>query len=397
MRISMKEVYLDYNATTPIHPAVAQAITDSLNLFGNASSHHGFGQKVREEIESSRQVLAEFIGASPDELIFTSGGSESNNLVIKGVTCEGVICKPTNAKMGRHVITSQIEHPSIMNTAKCLESTGYRFTFVPVDSYGMVDPTEVEKAITRNTILISIMLGNNEVGTLQPIVEIGKIARERDIFFHTDAVQALSKVPIDVGQLGVDFLSLSGHKLYGPKGVGALYIRKGAHVCPLVHGGHQEQGRRGGTENTLGIIGLGKAIEVARQEMEEETTRIRALRDKLWEGISSSIDDVKLNGHLTERLPSTLNVSFKYVEGESILYRLAGLGIAVSTGSACSSGSLDPSHVLVAMGIPHEMAHGSIRFSLGLNNTDDDIDYVLEHLPRVIQDLRDMSPLYKKL
>ena len=392
----MKEVYLDYNATTPIHPAVAEAIKGSIDLYGNASSHHGFGEKVRTEIEKVREILATFIGASADEIIFTSGGSESNNLVIKGVTCEGVICKPTSSKMGRHVITTQIEHPSVLNTTKCLESTGYHFTYLPVDQYGMVDPGDVEKAITPNTILISVMLGNNEVGTLQPISEIGKIARERNIHFHTDAVQAVGKLPLDVDQLGVDFLSLSGHKLYGPKGVGALYVRKGAHVCPLVHGGHQEQGRRGGTENTLGIIGLGKAIEVAREEMEAETSRVRVLRDRLETGITKSIDDIRINGHPTERLPGTLNVSFKFIEGESILYRLAGLGIAVSTGSACSSGSLEPSHVLLAMKLPHEEAHGSIRFSLGLNSTEEDVDYVLEHLPRVIQDLREMSPLYHR-
>lgn len=391
----MREAYFDYNATTPIHPGVMEAMKESLEIFGNASSPHRFGQRARNAIEEARKNLADFLGARAEEIIFTSGGSESNNLVLKGVTCEGVICKAADAKMGKHVITTAVEHPSIMNPAKCMESSGYRFTFLPVDAHGMVDPDDVRRAINRNTILISVMTGNNEVGTIQPVAEIGRIAHEHDIYFHTDAVQAIGKIPIDVDALNVDYLSLSGHKFYGPKGIGALYVRGGAQICPLVHGGHQEHGRRGGTENTLGIVGLGRAIALAREEMDEETRRIQALRDRLWAGIQERIGDVRLNGHPDKRLPGTLNVSFLYIEGESILFRLEGLGIAVSTGSACSSGSLEPSHVLIAMGLPHEVAHGSIRFSLGRESTDEDVEYLLEHLPGVIQDLREMSPLYR--
>lgn len=389
----MRKVYLDNNATTPIHPEVQEAIKAALPIFGNASSHHFFGQEARELVESSRAKLARLINADPSEIIFTSCGSESNNLVLKGVTCEYVACKPKDAPGGRHIITSQIEHPSVKNTAHCLEQRGFKITWLPVDKYGLVDPEDLKKAITRQTVLVTIMLGNNEIGTIEPIKELCAIAHEHGVFFHTDAVQALGKIPVDVKELGVDFLSLSGHKLYAPKGIGALYLKKGRMICPLFHGGHQEGGLRVGTENTLGIIALGKAAELAQRDMAQEVPRLFALREKLRKGIAERIPDVRFNGHPEKVLPGTLNVSFLYVEGESILLRLSGQGIAVSTGSACSSGSLEPSHVLLALGLKHEEAHGSIRFSLGRENTEAEVDYVLEVLPGVIADLRRMSPL----
>jgi len=389
----MRNVYLDNNATTPIHPEVQAAIREALPIYGNASSHHFFGQEARERVEDARVKLARLINADPAEIIFTSCGSESNNLVLKGVTCEYVACKPKDAPGGRHIVTSQIEHPSVKNTANCLEQRGFKITWLPVDPHGLVDPEDLKKAITRQTVLVTVMLGNNEIGTIEPIQELCAIARENGVFFHTDAVQALGKVKVDVKELGVDFLSLSGHKLYAPKGIGALYLKKGRMICPLFHGGHQEGGLRVGTENTLGIIALGKAAEVARRDMGQEAPRIWALREKLRKGIEKLIPDVRFNGHPEKVLPGTLNVSFLYVEGESILLRLSGKGIAVSTGSACSSGSLDPSHVLLALGLKHEEAHGSIRFSLGRENSEADVDYVLDVLPGVIADLRKMSPL----
>jgi len=391
----MRKVYLDHNATTPLHPEVKKTIIDNLDLFGNASSAHFFGLEAREEIEKAREKLARLINAEPEEIIFTSCGSESNNLVIKGVTCQDIYCKPNSARPGRHIITSQIEHPSVMNSIKTLERQGFKVTWLPVDQYGVVDPDLVRKSITRQTVLITIMTANNEIGTIQPIQEIAEIAREHDIYFHTDAVQAVGKLEIDVKELGVDFLSLSGHKIYAPKGVAAVYIRKGVDVCPLLHGGHQERGLRGGTENTLGIIALGKACEVAMREREKWVEKIWSLRERLRKGILERIPEVIINGHPEKVLPNTLSVTFKYVEGESILLKLSARGIAVSTGSACSTGSLEPSHVLLAIGLPHELAHGTIRFSLGFENTEEDIDYTLEVLPKVIQELREMSPLWQ--
>ncbi len=390
----MKEVYLDNSATTPIHPEVAQAMVDSMSIFGNASSVHHFGRKARERVEEARANLAKLIGAEPSEVVFTSGGSESNNFVLKGMTCSHISCRPRGALMGNHVVTSQIEHPSIMNTCSCIEQDNYLVNYLPVDECGMVDPEMVERAMTPNTILVSVMHGNNEIGTIEPIKEIAEIAHKHGAFFHTDAVQTVGKVPIDVKEMGMDFLSLSGHKFNGPKGIGGLYHREDLHLCPLVHGGHQEASLRAGTENNLGIIGLGKAAEIAMRGMATEIPALRKLRDRLQAGIEERISDIKINGHPTERLPGVLNVSFKYVEGESILLRLDSAGIAVSTGSACSTGSLEPSHVLLAIGLSHELAHGSIRFSLGPQNTDDEIDYVLEQLPKVISSLREMSPLY---
>lgn len=392
----MREVYMDNNATTPLHEEVVKAINNFAGEFGNASSLHLFGRKAKDAIEKARGEIASFIGAQNDEIIFTSGGSEANNLVLKGATCTSTFCKSLSTRTGRHIITSQIEHPSVLGTCKCLESEGYSVTYLPVDQYGFVAPEDVEKAINPNTILISIMLANNEIGIIEPIADIAKIARKHKIHFHTDAVQGVGKIPVNVKTLDVDFLSISAHKINGPKGIGALYVSKNSEVCAIIHGGHQERGKRAGTENTLGIIGFAKSMEITKQNFENENKRLLKLKQKLWKGIEKRISDIKLNGHPEICLPGTLNVSFKYVEGESILFRLDAQGIAISTGSACSSGSLEPSHVLIAIGLPHEIAHGSIRFSLGYFNTEEDVDYVLEKLPVVISELREMSPLYKK-
>lgn len=391
----MKKVYLDNNATTPLDPEVKKEIIDSINIFGNASSFHSFGLESKARIDKARNTVKEFLDArEAEEIIFTSGASEANNTVLKGVICEGAKCR--HMAKGSHIITSEIEHPSVLSTCKCIEREGYKITYVPCDKEGIIDPDDIKKSITKETGLISIILANNEIGTLQPIKEIGKIAKAKGIFFHTDATQAIGKIKVDVNELGVDFLSLSGHKIHGPKGIGVLYIKKGKCFCPLIHGGHHEMNRRAGTENFLGIVGLGKALEVAKRRMVEDAARERELRDKLEEGIISKINDIKINGHREKRLPTTLNISFKYVEGESILLKLDMKGIAASTGSACSTGELEPSHVLLALGLPHEIAHGSIRFSFSRFSTDEEVDYVLEVLPKIIQDLRDISPIYKK-
>ena len=392
----MRKVYLDNNATTPLHPQVKQVMMDNLDLFGNASSQHFFGQAARKAVEDARKQVAALINAHPDEIVFTSCGSESNNLVIKGVTCQDVQCKSANAHPGKHIITSQIEHPSVMVPLRTLERQGFKVTWLPVDKFGLVDPELLRKAITKQTVLITIMDANNEIGTIEPIVELARIAREHEIYFHTDAVQGMGKSKIDVKALGVDFLSLSGHKIYAPKGVAAVYIRKGVYVCPSLQGGHQEHGLRGGTENNLGIVALGKACELAMKEMDTEIPRIWKLREKLRQGIVAKIPELIVNGHPEKVIPNTLSVTFKYIEGESIVLRLSAEGIAVSTGSACSSGTLEPSHVLLAIGLPHEFAHGTIRFSLGEQNTEADIDYTLEVLPKVIQELREMSPLWAR-
>ncbi|OGL44520.1 MAG: cysteine desulfurase NifS [Candidatus Schekmanbacteria bacterium RBG_13_48_7] len=389
----MKEVYFDNSATSPLHPEVKKIIEENLDLFGNPSSHHRFGRRTREKIEAARGTIAKMMGAEPEEIIFTSGGSESNNLVLKGITCEGVTCRIKDVKLGKTVITTQIEHPSVFGTCKCLEHVGNNIIFAPVDSTGKVDPGFIKKAIDLNTSLISVMFANNEIGTIQPISEIAAIAHENKILFHTDAVQAFGKIPINVKKMNIDLLSISGHKINAPKGVGALYIRKGIKICPIIHGGHQEYERRAGTENTLGILALGKACEIWMQDNYKHSEHVKKLRDRLQTGITQKISDIRINGHPQDRLPGLLNVTFKYIEGESILLRLDREGIAVSTGSACSSGSLEPSHVLLAIGLPHEDAHGSIRFSIGYGNTEEDVDYVLEKLKTVIEDLRALSPL----
>lgn len=386
----MKRVYLDHNATTPTHPEVLEAMLTYFNdSFGNPSSIHQFGQQARKAIDEAREKVANFISAKPEEIVFTSGGTEADNFAIKGVIY-------ANEQNGGHIITSSIEHHAVLNPCEYLEKKGFKVTYLPVDKYGLIDPEETKKAITKETILITIMHANNEVGTIEPIAEIGRIAKERNITLHTDAVQSAGKIPVSVNELHVDLLSLSGHKIYGPKGIGVLYIRKGTRIQPLIQGGHHEKNRRAGTENVPAIVGLGKAIEIAKDTMEKESIRLTNLRNKLCGGIAEKIDHVLLNGHPGKRLPNTLNMSFEFVEGESIILNLDLKGIAVSSGSACTSGSLEPSHVLKAMGVEPAIAQGSIRFSLGKDNTEEDVDYVLEVLPEIIIRLREMSPLYRK-
>lgn len=386
----MKTIYLDNNATTRMREEVLEAMLPYYkDVYGNASSIHQFGRVARVAVDKARRDVAALLGAAnPEEIIFTSGGTESDNYAVKGVA---------HALRGKgdHIITTAIEHSAILKACKSLEKDGYKVTYLPVDGYGLVSAEDVKKAITDRTILVSIMYANNEVGTVQPIREIGAIAKERGIYFHTDAVQAVSKVALDVKGLPVDILSMSAHKIYGPKGVGAIYIKKGTKVDAIMHGGHQEMGKRAGTENVAGIVGLGKAAELALKEITDEPEILKSLRDYLYKGISGGIPDTRLNGHPEKRLPNTLNVGFKFLEGESIMLNLDMEGIAVSTGSACTSGTLEPSHVLTAMGIDAGDAQGSIRFSLGRDNTKEDMDCVIKTLPPIIQRLRDMSPLYE--
>ncbi len=384
----MRRVYLDHAATTPVHPEVAEAVKEAMLVYyGNPSSIHSFGREARRAVDEAREKVARLIGAEPAEIIFTSGATESDNLAIKGMAYAG-------RDRGGHIITSSIEHHAILHACEQLEKEGFRVTYLPVDGDGLVDPADVEQAIGEDTILISIMLANNEVGTIQPIEEIGAIARQRGIPFHTDAVQAVGQIPVDVNRLQVDLLSLSGHKMYGPKGIGALYLRKRTRIQPLFQGGSHERRLRPGTENVPGIVGLGKAAELASAELAERGRRYALLRDRLRDKLWSALNDIKLNGHPTRRLPNNLNLSVLYVEGESMLLNLDLAGIAASSGSACTSGSLEPSHVLTAMGISHEVSHGSLRFTVGRDTTEEDIDYVSEILPGIVERLRDMSPLY---
>lgn len=383
-----KLVYMDYSATTYTKKEVLDEMLPYFTeKFGNPSSIYTFGRRSKSAVEDSREKVAKAIGALPDEIYFTAGGSESDNWALKGVAF-------ANRKKGNHIITTKIEHHALLHTCEYLEKQGFEVTYLDVDEYGMINLDDLKNAIKDNTILISIMFANNEVGTIQPIEEIGKIAHEHGIVFHTDAVQAVGNVEIDVKKMNIDMLSLSAHKFYGPKGIGALYIRKGIRIDNLIHGGGQERKRRAGTENLPGIVGLGKAIELATSNIEEHNKKISSLRDRLLKGIMDRIPYTKLNGHPEKRLPGNINVSFHFIEGESLLLMLDQKGICGSTGSACSSGSLDPSHVLLAIGLPHEIAHGSLRLSLGDGNTDEDVDYVLDVLPGIVQRLRDMSPLY---
>ena len=385
----MRRIYLDYAATTPTHPDVVKAMLPYFtDAFGNPSSIHSSGQEAKAAVEEARGRIADFIGARSDEVAFTSGGTEADNLAIKGVTL-------AREGRGNHIITSSVEHHAVIETCKFLERRGYRVTYLPVDEYGLVDPEDVKRAITDKTILISVIQANNEMGTIEPIAEIGKITREAGIYFHTDAVQAVGHIPVDVGELGVDLLSMSAHKLYGPKGVGALYIRKGTKLAPLIHGGGQERGRRSSTENVSGIVGFGKAVGLAQQEIAAGAQGLTFLRDKLIRGILERIENTHLNGHPSKRLPNNVNVSVDFIEGESIILNLDLEGICASTGSACSSTSLEPSHVLLALGLSPEQAHGSLRFSLGKWTSEEEIDRVLEVLPRVVAKLRAMSPLLK--
>lgn len=380
-----RRIYMDHNATTPLREEVLEAMLPYLrDEFGNASSLHAFGIRARRAVEAAREQVAAALGAQPREIVFTGCGTEADNQAIKGVAF-------ANRNRGDHIITSRIEHKAVLETCEYLEKHGFRVTYLPVDQYGMVNPDDVAEAITDRTILVSVMFANNEVGTIQPVAEIARVCRERGVYFHTDAVQAVGKLPIDVKQLGVDLLSLSAHKFYGPKGVGALYVRRGVKIDPLLHGGHQEWGLRAATENVAGIVGLGRALELRLTEMEAEAQRLTALRERLYQGIISQIDHAYLNGHPTRRLPGTLSISFDYIEGEGIILGLDLEGVAVSSGSACTSASLEPSHVLLAMGVHPATAQGSIRFSLGRGNTEEDVDYVLEVLPPIVRRLREMS------
>jgi len=385
-----RKIYLDHNATTPVHPEVLEAMLPFYKEgFGNASSIHSFGREAKVALEESREKVAKLLNADPLEIYFTSGGTESDNLAIKGIAW-------ANSKKGNHIITSKIEHHAILESCKFLEREGLEVTYLPVDRYGLADPDELKKNIKKETILVSIMHANNEVGTIEPIEELSKIARENGVYFHTDAVQSTGKIKIDVNSLGVDLLSLSAHKFYGPKGVGAIYIKRGVRLTPLAHGGHHEKARRAGTENVPGIVGLAKALEIANRDMEKEDKRLKNLSERFFEKIKEQISDVYLNGHPELRIPNTLNLSFKGVEGESIILSLDLKGIAVASGSACTSGTLEPSHVLSAMGVPPDLAQSSLRFSFGRSNTFDDIDYVVEVLPEIVSRLRAMSPIYQK-
>ena len=385
----MKRIYLDYAATTPTRPEVVEAMLPYFtDVFGNPSSIYSYGQEARGSLEEAREKVASFIGADSDEVVFTSGGTEADNFALKGVAF-------ANESKGNHIITSPIEHHAVTETGKFLRQRGFEVTYLPVDGYGLVDPADVKKAITDKTILISVMYANNEIGTMEPIAEIAKIAREAGVYFHTDAVQAAGHIPMDVNGLGVDLLAISAHKVCGPKGVGALYIRKGTKLISFMHGGDQERKRRASTENLAGIVGFGKAIELARQEMGEEAKRLTHLRDQLIEGLLKRVEHSRLNGHPRMRLPNNANLSFDYVEGESMVLNLDLEGICVSTGSACSSASLEPSHVLLAIGLVPEQAHGSLRITLGKWTTEEEIGRVLEVLPRIVAKLRAMSPLLK--
>lgn len=381
----MKSIYLDHSATTPVRPEVLEAMYPYfMDIFGNASSIHAFGRKAREALEDSREKVANVLGASPEEMVFTSGGTEATNLAIKG-SVRG------NRTRGNHIITSSTEHHATLNICHYLEREGFQVTYLPVDHCGKLNPGDVEEAITDKTILISIIHANNEVGTIQSLEEIGEIARRRNILLHTDAVQSVGKIPVDVNDLGVDFLSLSGHKVYGPKGVGALYVRKGVSLEPLFQGGHHERNRRSGTENIPAIVGLARAMDLAEEEMEEVSCRQVSSRDAFWAAIQAEIEGVHMNGHPRDRTPSILNVSFEGVDGESVVLNLDLKGIAVSTGSACASGALEPSHVLLAMGVSPSSVHGAVRFSLGRETTQEELDYTVVILAETIHRLRSMS------
>lgn len=382
----MRKVYLDHSATTPIRDEVIRAMEIYFSEeFGNASSIHTLGQRARKAIEDSRKRVASILGADSKEVIFTSGGTESDNLAIKGVAY-------ASQSNGKHIVTSSIEHAAVLNCFHCLEHDGYEVTYLAVDEYGLVSPDSVIESIRPETVLVSIMLANNEVGMIQPLREIGEITKARGILFHTDAVQAMGKIPVKVNELNVDLLSISGHKIYGPKGIGALYIREGTSLMPLIHGGRHEKGYRPGTENVAAIVGLAKAVDLAEEEREHFFGKMHKLQSLLERGVLEKIDDVQINGPPEKRLPNISNVSFKSIDGESLLLTLDIKGIAASTGAACSSGSGETSHVLTAMGIAPGMAQGSLRLSLGRLNDEEDINYVLDILPEVVARLREKSP-----
>ncbi len=383
----MQGVYFDHSATTSTDPAVAALMLEYMTeKFGNPSSVHSFGREARKAVEKAREQVADLIGAAAGEIYFTSGGTEADNMVLKGVAF-------ANRKKGNHIITSAIEHHAILHTCEYLEKQGFTVTYLPVDKYGMVNPRDVAAAITDQTILCSIMYANNEVGTIQPIGEIGRLTREKGIYFHTDAVQVVGNYPVDVQACNIDLLSMSGHKFHGPKGIGALYIRRGTKLQSTQQGGGQERKLRAGTENVPGIVGLGKACAIAKEGMAQKVTHLTGLRDKIIREIQTNIPEVKLNGHPTQRMPGNVNFSFSRLEGEALLLHLDRRGIAVSSGSACTSGSVDPSHVLSAMGLTRELASGALRISLGRGNTEQEVTYFLEILPAIVANLREMSCL----
>lgn len=385
----MKTTYMDYSATTYVKPEVLDAMMPFFTeKFGNPSSFYGISRETKMAVDNARAQVAKAINCDPNEVYFTGGGSEADNWAIKGIVT-------AHMKKGNHIITTKIEHHAVLHTCEFLEKFGFEVTYLDVNEEGFIDLKQLESAITDKTILVSIMFANNEIGTIQPIKEIGAICREKKVLFHTDAVQAIGSVPVDVKEMNIDLLSLAGHKLYGPKGIGALYIRKGVRIDNLIHGGGQERGRRAGTENIPGVVGLGKAIEIATENIEENRARLTVLRDKLIDGILERIPYARLNGPRGDkRLPGNSNISFEFIEGESILLSLDFEGICASSGSACTSGSLDPSHVLLAIGLPHEKAHGSLRTTLGAASTEEDVEKLLNELPPIIERLRNMSPLW---
>ena len=383
----MRRVYLDNNATTPVLPEVFEAMRPYfVEQFGNASSIHHHGQETRAAVERARESVAALLGCRASEIVFTSGGTEGDNFAISGL-----------ARAGDHIISSTIEHHAVLNSCKHLEAMGCELTYVPVDSRGLVDPDDVRRALRSNTKLITIMMANNETGVLQPVEEFGKIAAEADVYFHTDAVQAAGKVPVDVKRIGCDLLSISGHKLHAPQGVGALYVRKGTILEPMFYGGSHERSRRAGTENVPGIIGLGKATELAREALERgDLAQMAAMRDRIEQKILSEVEATGVNGEGAPRVPNTTNIHFDYIEGEALVIALDLKGLAVSTGAACSSGAIEPSHVLTAMGLPPEIARASLRFSLGKQNTAEDVDFALSLLPQTVARLRELSPVYNR-
>jgi cysteine desulfurase len=397
----MKRIYLDYNATTPVEPAVLDAMLPYFSAdFGNAASIHTFGQRARAAVESARGSVAALIGARTQEIVFTSGGTESDNHAIFGVVGQAFLPVPSSSSpssISTHIITTAIEHEAVLNTCQALEKDGVPVTYLPVDREGRVDPDSVRRAIRPQTVLVTIMHANNELGTVQPLEEIGRIAAEADVYFHTDAVQSAGKLPIDVNALQLDLLSLSGHKLYAPKGVGALYVRGGTRLRQLLYGGHHQRGFRPGTENVAGIVGLGKAAELARASLAADAARVSALRDTLEQGLLARVPQAHANaGHAT-RTPNTTNITFPGIEGEALVIALDLKGLACSTGAACSSGAVEPSHVLTAIGLPPEEARASIRFSLGRHTTAEEIEYALQAVPAAVEQLRQLSPTYRKV
>jgi len=396
--MSEKRVYIDYNATTPLKPEIKAAIIGDLDIYGNASSIHADGRLARAKIEEARAAVVKLLGADAGEIIFTSGGSESNNTVFETMRNLAAKEKISDAmekdqrKNNRtEIVITAIEHPCVLNSAKYSGDLGFKVSYIPVDENGKIRMDEYRKALSEKTLLVSVMLANNEIGTIQDMKEISRFAKEAGAFVHTDAVQAVGKIPVNVADLGVDYLTMSAHKIYGPKGVGALYVKKGAPLFPLIHGGHQEEGLRAGTYNNIGILGMGIASDLALRDLDEYQKKTSALRQKLKDGLLAKIPNIKINGHPTDVLPNTLNVSFPGAEGEAILLSMDIAGIEASTGSACASGSLEASHVLTATGLGPELAHGSIRFSLGWGSSEEDVDYIIETLPPIIERLRAMS------